>query len=94
LHLAGSNGDKIASKYRDKGLRVVAIDIEGSQKGASQAKWKSVGADFYLYDKDMNCLQPFYKSAGGYPYCVAIKDGVIVANNVRSEAQVTSAFGF
>lgn len=92
MNVAGGKGEGVANKYKNKGLRVVAVDIDGSQKKESEKKWKEAGADFYLYDKDMNCLQMFYKDAPGFPYNVAIKEGK-GKQIYDTEDGVKSAFG-
>lgn len=90
---AAGNGSNIANKYKAKGLRVIAIDIDGNSKEGSQTKWRQAGANFYLYDKDMNCFKSFYASAGGYPYNAAIKEWVGKSIS-DSEDAVKTAFGF
>lgn len=97
LNLAGIKGDKVASKYRSKGLRVVAIDTDGTQKSESMSKWKASGADYYLYDTDMNCLITIYKGLtdGYYPFSFTIKDGKGKALSRGSEVSgVETTFGF
>ncbi len=95
MNVAGSKGDKVASRYRNKGLRVIAIDLDGSAKSESQSKWKGSGADYYLYDRDMNALQPFFKPSAGFPYNATIKEWKDKPLGAGvSEAQIVSAFGF
>lgn len=93
MNAAGSKGNSLANKYRDKGLRVIAIDVDGRSLDQSLEKWRAAGADFYLYDMDMNCLQPFYKNVPGFPYNIAIKEwkGREISDN---EASIKAEFGF
>lgn len=93
MNAAGKKGSGIANKYRSRGLRVVAIDITGYSQTKSLEKWIEAGADFYLYDKDMNCLEPFYKNAPGYPYNVAIKKWK-GTETYDTEESIKSQFGF
>ena len=95
MNAAGSNGGKIASKYRDKGLRVIAIDVDGRQKASSQQKWKDAGADFYIYDSDGNCFRHFF-TGGGVPHNVAIKEwkSEYIGGGDVGESEVKNAFGF
>lgn len=97
LNLAGIKGDKVASKYRSKGLRVVAIDSDGTKKSEATSKWKASGADYYLYDKNMNCLISLYEklSDGYYPFSFTIKDGEGKALTRGGEVSgVEITFGF
>lgn len=93
MNAAGKKGNGIANKYRSKGLRVVAIDITDYSQTKSIEKWKAAGADFYLYNMDMNCLEEFYKRPPGYPYNLAIKEWKKVEIG-DTETSIKNAFGF
>lgn len=96
MEAAGIKGSKLASKYRSKGLRVIAVDANGGDLQGSISKWKVAGADFYLYDGNMNCFKEFYKSTPGYPYNLAIKEWKKkqINTNQPTEGDINSAFGF
>lgn len=93
MNAAGSNSGKLASKYRSKGVRLVAVDANGVNKAGSEQKWKAAGADFYLYDNNMNCFEKFYKSVPGVPYNMAIKAWQSTAIDT-DESSINWGFGF
>lgn len=99
MNAAGIKGSGLANKYRSKGLRVIAVDADGRSLGDSTKKWKAVGADFYLYDGNMNCLRKLKQFSNsnpfsyGFPYDLAIKEweGKKI---YATEEDIKNAFGF
>lgn len=96
MGVAGSSGKNVANKYKDKGLRVIAVDRDATATDESVKKWKVSGANYPLYTKDNNSFASFYRNISGYPTCHLIKDWKIVAtyNAELNESHVKEAFGF
>lgn len=93
LRSAGSKGGNIADKYKNKGLRTISIDIDGTQQIESEKKWKNAGANFPLYTRQACCFYPLYKDVKNYPYNGAVKEWQ-VTKIYASEELVKNAFGF
>lgn len=96
LNLAGSGGGDVANKYKNNGLRVVAVDRDGSQTAESVKKWKTAGANYPLYTRDYCSFASFYKGLDTYPTSYFIKDLTLlkeIKGNFDEEA-VKSVFGF
>lgn|GEM_PF-1184239 len=93
MRSAGSKGGNIADKYKNKGLRTISIDIDGTQQIESEKKWKNAGANFPLYTRQACCFYPLYKDVKNYPYNGAVKEWQ-VTKIYASEELVKNAFGF
>lgn len=95
--MAGIKSGKLANKYKTKGLRVVAIDIDTTPYidfAGSQEKWRKAGADFYLYTMEMNCFTHFKDSQKGYPQVYAIKEWERTDFWPCNEDKLKELFGF
>jgi len=72
LNAAGKS-EKLATKFKNKGLRVVAIEDskERSQNlynpAGALAKWKDSGRGYNMYTSEHNCLNFMNKNCAGYP---------------------------
>ncbi|MGP1438943.1 MAG: hypothetical protein ACTTKH_07725 [Treponema sp.] len=86
------NGNNIADKYKDKGLRVIVVDTDGRKHDFSEAKWKAAGANFPLYDRFGNCFEPIYKDVKGYPSRLCIKEWQ--GTKIFYESEIKSIFEF
>jgi len=94
LNRAGKVG-RIAEKYSGKGLRVIAIDVQGGVPDGCVHKWREAGANYPLYDRVWNDFMSFYEAAPkGYPRNLVIKKGnaTMLYNGV--EAEIRQFFGF
>lgn len=79
MRLAGSKGSGFANKYKNQGLRVIAVDVDGTQLALSEGKWKDEGADYYLYHDDgMICFKKLYGHIGAFPTSKFIKEWSVV----------------
>ena len=92
MHEAG-NGKHIAEKYKNKGLRVIAVDRDGRKHAGSEAKWSAAGANFHLYNRNNNCFATFYRDISGYPSYVCVKEWQ--KNTITgTESEIKNIFGF
>ena len=98
--MAGSAKGDIANKYKDKGLRVVAVDRDGSQIAQIVEKWKTAGANYPLYTVDYCSFASFYEKLDSYPTSYFIRDLTLlkeVKGNIKdteAEAEIKKIFGF
>jgi len=96
LKLAGSGGANLTDKYKDKGLRVVAVDRDGSQINETVKKWKAAGANYPLYTVNYCSFAQFYKDLDSYPTSYFIKN-LTLLKEIKgncSEEDVKNTFGF
>lgn len=98
LNLAGSANGNVANKYKNKGLRVIAVDKDASQIEETVKKWKTAGANYPLYTVDYCSFVSFYEKLDTYPSSYLIKDFTLVkeikGNPTAGETDIKNAFGF
>ena len=101
MEAAGCNGDDIADKYKKQGLRVIAVDPDGSSYAGSEQKWRAAGANFPLYtrtscsfDLGTSDGKKYLDHYGGYPSNKAVKKWVVSRLNDYSESGIRDVFGF
>lgn len=102
MNLAGSAGGNVANKYKDKGLRAIAVDKDNSQITETVKKWKAAGANYPLYTVDYCSFASFYEKLDSYPSSYFIKDFVLleeVKGNIaddgkEAEEKIKKLFGF
>lgn len=101
MEAAGCNGDDIANKYKEQGLRVIAIDVDGGSYGGSEQKWRAAGANFPLYKKD-NCSFEEAKTSDDksclrveeFPTNRAVQKWVVSQIRDYSESGIRGVFDF
>ena len=86
------NEGRIADRYKGRGLRVIAVDKDGREHDASEAKWKAAGAGFPLYSKNGNSFATIYGDVKGYPSRLCVKEWQ--KKKVFSESEMKNFFGF
>ncbi len=91
---AGQKGSNIAQRYANQGLRVVAIDVEGSDLNGSLKKWKNSGKGYLMYSNEQNCLLKFFgdttQSGGqqnGVPQGSLVKEGKEICQSIEGEPE-------
>lgn len=98
MNLAGSASGNVANKYKDKGLRAIAVDKDNSQITETVKKWKAAGANYPLYTVNYCSFAPFYEKLDSYPSSYFIKDFVLLkevkGNLEEGEEEIKKAFGF
>lgn len=99
--IVAGNGGHVQDKYRGKGLRVIALDVDGQRKELSEAKWKKAGANFCLYDAaggeaNFNCFGKF-SNAPHFPYNSTIRNGRAITTDFgypNADSVISGDFGF
>jgi len=91
---AGTKGEDLAQKFKDKGLRVVMLEDEEtglSDLNLALKKWKDSGRGYNMYTSKNNCLYPLCKNGnGGIPRACYIKDGQKVGENTGAQREYAS----
>lgn len=71
-------GENLAQKFKDKGLRVVALEDGGSglynPRGARE-KWNTSGRGYNMYTSKNNCFYEFCKPGEAVPQVYFFKEG-------------------
>lgn len=96
MNLAGSASGNVADKYKDKGLRAIAVDKDGTSIEGAVEKWKAAGANYPLYTVDSCSFAQFYEKLDTYPSSYLIKDFKLVKGPTPgiTDEDIKTAFGF
>ena len=93
LNAAGNQGH-ILEKYKDQGLRAVAIDFYPGVYAGAEEKWRDAGASYPLYTLTYNCLWNYIGQPTGFPHCVCVKEDRKWFFHQPNPAQIRDYFGF
>lgn len=97
---AAGNRGKLVEKYKNQGLRVIAVssDLSNDYDEKFIAKWKAAGAKgkYLSYTPDNIVFKPFFNNIKGFPTNILIKEwkDSRMAFPPEYEAELKKAFGF
>lgn len=94
---AAGNKGKLVEKYKNQGLRVIAISGDKPTDKDFIAKWKAAGAKgkYLSYTPDNIVFKPFFETVTGYPTDILIKEWkASQMTTIQFETELKKAFGF